>query len=341
MGGMSDDARIDHEIARLIDALPLPGASGSSLREQMRAATVGGKRFRPRLVLQSFRAFAPTADETDALWQVAAGYEILHAAFVVHDDIIDQDTQRRGRLNVRGDLAAQARSAGEDASESTRIGDAGALLVGDLLLYASSRAILTADADAPVRARLATHFDAALAVSAAGEWEDATRSGTDREAAIGMTANKTAVYSFTAPLCAGAALAGADETVDPLLRALAHDLGIAFQLADDLIGAFGSDEQAGRESGADLRAHKRTPLVALAQESARWQEVEGALALANTGPVAVRRAQRMLERSGARERLTVLLHGHLERAREKAAELPVGIVMLVDDVAGEIERRLP
>lgn len=341
MGSVSDDTRIDYEIARIIDALPLPGASGSQLREQMQAATVGGKRFRPRLVLQSFRAFAPTTPVPESLWQVAAGYEILHAAFVVHDDVIDQDTQRRGRLNVRGELANHAQNAGEDASESMRIGDAGAILVGDLLLYAASRAILTADADASVRARLVGHFDAALAVSAAGEWEDATRSGSDRESALGMTANKTAVYSFTAPLCAGAALAGADISSEAVLSALAHDLGIAFQLADDLIGAFGTDAQAGRQSGADLREGKRTPLVALAQESADWPEVEGALALANTGPVAVLRAQRMLERSGARERLVVLLNGHLDRARLQAAELPVGIVMLVDDVAAEIERRVP
>lgn len=341
MGSVSDHHLVDEEISRIIDELPLPGASGHELRAQMRAATTGGKRFRPRLVLESFRAFASSSPVPDSLWRVAAGYEILHAAFVVHDDIIDQDTHRRGRLNVRGDLAHQAHSAGEEEAASTRIGDAGALLVGDLLLYAASRTILTADAEAPVRARLAAHLDAALAVSAAGEWEDATRAGADRDAALGMTANKTAVYSFTAPLCAGAALAGADEDAEQTLRAVAHELGVAFQLADDLIGAFGTDAQAGRESGADLREGKRTPLVALAQESADWPEVEGALALANTGPVAVRRAQRMLERSGARDRTVVLLRGHLERARAQAAQLPVGIVMLVEDVAAEIEGRVP
>jgi len=341
VGGVTDDQRIDAEIRGILDQLPLSGTSGTLLREQMHAAAAGGKRFRPKIVLQSYRAFAPAATESHALWQVAAGYEILHAAFVVHDDIIDQDIQRRGRLNVRGSLAEGARLSGADASNSTQIGDAGALLVGDLLLYAATRAVMTADADASTRARLVEQFDEALAVSAVGEWEDASRLGADRDSALDMTANKTAVYSFAAPLRAGAALAGADTSVEPALTALARQLGIAFQLADDLIGAFGSETQAGRESGADLRQGKNTPLVALARESKTWPEVEGALSLANTGPVAVLRAQQVLESSGARAQLSTLLREHLTRARDLAATLPAGIAKLVDDAAAEIESRMP
>lgn len=365
MAFMTDQERIDREIDRALDRLPLTGplgsAAGSDLLVQLRAATRGGKRIRPRLVLDSFRAFAAAdaaaadaarveGDEAarvraeadvvpDVVWSVAAGYELLHAAFVVHDDIIDQDTHRRGQLNVRGALAQSARVA--DPAEAARIGDAGALLVGDLLLYAATRTILMAETGSAARQRLALQLDEALAVSAAGEWADAARTDGEKTAALETAAAKTAIYTFAAPLRSGATLAGADDSSDQRLEALARHLGIAFQLADDLIGAFGTWRQAGRDAGADLREGKRTPLVAIARETSAWPTVSTALALAPTGPVAIAHAQRELERSGAREQAAELLRDHLGRARMIADTLPSGIVVLIDEVAAEIESRIP
>jgi len=343
MGSLTDAdrSRIEEELQTAIDALPLPGEPGETLRGQMRAAVAGGKRFRPELVIRSFRSFTTRRPEPAALWHVAAAFELLHGAFVVHDDIIDQDTRRRGVLNVRGTLAQDARRTGEGLDASRRVGDAGALLVGDLLLYAASRTLLTAAVRPPIRGRLVAHLDEAIAVSAVGEWADATRGGTDSAAALRMTADKTAAYSFSAPLRCGALMAGAGGEDDRDLAGIGIHLGIAFQLVDDLIGAFGTPAQAGREAGSDLREGKRTPLVALARGAATWPEVEGALALAHTGPVAVRRARLELERSGARDEVAKLVEQHLESARSLARSFSNGVAALVEDVATEIEGRMP
>jgi len=343
MGSLTDAdrSRIEEELQTAIDALPLPGEPGETLRGQMRAAVAGGKRFRPELVIRSFRSFTTRRPEPAALWHVAAAFELLHGAFVVHDDIIDQDTRRRGVLNVRGTLAQDARRKGEGLDASRRVGDAGALLVGDLLLYAASRTLLTADVQPPIRGRLVAHLDEAIAVSAVGEWADATHGGTDSAAALRMTADKTAAYSFSAPLRCGALMAGAGGEDDRDLAGIGIHLGIAFQLVDDLIGAFGTPAQAGREAGSDLREGKRTPLVALARGAATWPEVEGALALAHTGPIAVRRARLELERSGARDGVAKLVEQHLESARSLARSFSNGVAALVEDVATEIEGRMP
>lgn len=132
---------------------------------------------------------------------------------------------------------------------------------------------------------------------------------------------------------------GGEEDRD--LAGIGIHLGIAFQLVDDLIGAFGTPAQAGREAGSDLREGKRTPLVALARGAATWPEVEGALALAHTGPFAVRRARLELERSGARDGVAELVEQHLESARSLARSFSNGVAALVEDVATEIEGRMP
>lgn len=336
-----DREHLQRSVRAVIDGLPIPGERARMLREQMHAATTGGKGFRPALVVASFRAFSTGFDVSSALWNVAAAYELLHAAFVVHDDIIDADTFRRGTLNVRGSLAREARRAGSDESSAIRIGDAGAILVGDLLLYAATRTLLVQPVAEETRQRLLTQMDEAIAVSAAGEWADASQLDLAEHDALAMTADKTAVYSFCSPMRAGAVVAGADLASEHALASIGRELGIAFQLVDDLIGAFGTEQQAGREVGADLREGKRTPLVALAHESAAWREVAGALALAHTGPLAVALAQRELERSGARDRLLVMVDGHLDVARDKSMSLPIGLQKLVAEVAREIEDRIP
>lgn len=221
----ADRSRLERELQTAIDTLPLPGELGETLRGQMRAGIAGGKRFRPELVIRSFRSFTTRKPEPPALWQVAAAFELLHGAFVVHDDIIDQDTHRRGSLNVRGTLAENAQRAGESSAASRHVGDAGALLVGDLLLYAASRTLLMADVRPQIRGRLVEHLDEAIAVSAVGEWADATRGGVDSASALTMTAHKTAAYSFSAPLRCGALLAGAEDQDDRELAEIGVHLG--------------------------------------------------------------------------------------------------------------------
>ena len=68
-----------------------------------------------------------------AVWQTAAAFELLHSAFVVHDDLIDRDLERRGEPNVAGRFRVRAGHYGAAADDAALVGDAAAVLAGDLL----------------------------------------------------------------------------------------------------------------------------------------------------------------------------------------------------------------
>ena len=341
------DETIDAALRRIRDRADALGAGFGALADAVGRAAAGGKRFRPALVVASFEAFGGTPDDAPGLYPVAAAFELLHTAFVVHDDVIDHDLVRRGVPNVAGEFRLRGRAKGADAAGAALLGDAAAILAGDLLLHEASRLVALADVAPALRAAVFALLDDAVHVSAAGELADVENSvaadvvGSD--ALLDTAFNKTAVYSFRSPLAAGAILAEASAPAVEVLSAAGGRLGLAYQLVDDLIGAFGSAEQAGRESGGDLRESKRTPLVALARDSPTWQTVSDALAIAHTGPIAVRDAQRALEASGARGELRTLVGRTLEDARFAAGDplLPVAVGDLLRDLADRIEERVP
>lgn len=342
------DAAISTSLDRLERRSAVLGDGPSALAAAAAAAGADGKRLRPALVVAAFRSFDGAAtSEPAAVWQVAAAFELLHTGFVVHDDLIDRDLERRGRPNVAGRFRDRALGFGATDAEATIVADAAAVLAGDLLLFEATRLIATTPIAAEVRTALFEILDHAILVSAAGELADVENAAQadvpQTETLLGAAHDKTAAYSFEAPLLAGAALAGASPAARDALASAAADLGLAFQLVDDLIGTFGTRRQAGREPGADLREAKRTPLIGLARQGRSWPEISSALALAPTGPIAVRRAQRELEASGARGELVSLVRDALLRARETAASptLPAPAVALLADIATAIEERIP
>ncbi|EIC06798.1 MAG: geranylgeranyl pyrophosphate synthase [Microbacterium sp. 69-7] len=344
----SIDAAIGGALKRLERRAAPLGDGARALAAATSAAAADGKRLRPALVVAAYRAFGGSPDAADAaVWDVAAALELLHTAFVVHDDLIDRDLERRGIPNVAGRFRTRAQAFGASGDQAATVGDAAAVLAGDLLLFEASRLVACASVDAPTRVALLQIIDDAILVSASGELADVEHAARadypETDALLGAAHDKTAAYSFEAPLLAGAVMAGATDAARAQLSLAAADLGLAFQLVDDLIGTFGSRRQAGRDPGADLREAKRTPLIALARDTAAWPRVSSALAVAHTGPIAVRRAQRELEASGARDDLVALIHDRLSRARSRAASpsLPPAAVALLAEVANTIEGRIP
>ncbi|WP_251450260.1 polyprenyl synthetase family protein [Microbacterium sp. Marseille-Q6648] len=346
------DAAIDSAIDRIRSRADVLGDGFGALADAVGRAASGGKRFRPALVCESYDAFGGSPAALAEVHRIAAAFELLHAAFVVHDDVIDHDTVRRGIPNVAGEFRMRARGLGADAAGAALLGDAAAILGGDLLLHEALRLVALADVPGPARTRVLELLDDAVYVSAAGELADVENSVVSDDAMLdeddashllATAFNKTGVYSFRAPLVAGAVLAGAPEEALDALESAADRLGLAFQLVDDLIGAFGSAEQAGRETGGDLREAKRTPLVAFARKTPVWEQVDSALAVAHTGPIAVREAQRMLEDSGARVQLRDLIIATLDEVRldAEADVFPPRVAGLLRALADSIQERVP
>jgi geranylgeranyl diphosphate synthase, type II len=292
----------------------------AELWDALELATEGGKRFRPLLLVSVHEALGGTDVEVAA--EVAAAMELLHTAFVVHDDVIDGDRVRRGRPNVSGTFAARAEAAGVDPARAAGYGDAAGILAGDLALAGAVRLVAGCGAAPDVVTRLLDLLEHALRVSAAGELADVRLSlgtdGADLGTILTMEEHKTAVYSFELPMRAGAVLAGADAATCDRLGELGRLLGVAFQLRDDLDGVFGEEAVTGKSALSDLRAGKCTPLVAHARTTPWWPQIAPFVGDPTLGEPEAARVRELLDECGSRVFIEDLAAGYAEAARSVA-----------------------
>lgn len=327
----------DAALARILDdgrrRAAAIDAHHALLWEALCAATEGGKRFRPALVVATHDALGGTS--ADAAAEVGAAVELLHTAFVIHDDVIDDDHVRRGRPNVSGTFRALAGVDGADPEVAAGYGLTAAILAGDLALAAAVRAVALSGAPAPVVAGLLDLFDTSLHRTAAGELADVRHSLDLAPATLAqsleMEAQKTSAYSFVLPLQAGAVLAGADAVTIARLGDVGRAMGIAFQLVDDLIGVFGDPTRSGKSATCDLRTRKQTPLLVHARTTSAWEQLRGYLGRDLTDEE-LDEARVLLVASGSRRFVEDLAERHLCQARAVLDGLGIP-VDLVEGVA--------
>jgi geranylgeranyl diphosphate synthase, type II len=331
----------DEALRRLLDQgrarAAATDAEHARLWEALAAASEGGKRFRPALVTGAHDALG--GHRSAAAVVVGAAVELLHTAFIVHDDVIDGDGVRRGRLNVSGTFRAQALASGAAPEEADGFGRTAGILAGDLALAAAIRAVATCGAPASVVHRLLDLFDAALHTTAAGELTDVRLSlhlGTaSLSESLAMAEQKTSAYSFALPLQAGALLAGADERTVSGLGEAGRVLGTAFQLLDDLLGVFGDPARTGKSTTSDLRTRKQTPLLAHARSTPEWDRIRAYvgrdLTDAELGEV-----RQLLTTSGSRGFVEELVDAQLDAARTMVEQLGVPAELLASLTAQSV-----
>ncbi|MER7796323.1 polyprenyl synthetase family protein [Microbacterium sp. NPDC096154] len=295
----------------------------SALAESMR----GGKRLRPRLLLAAHGALGGV--EGTAEVHAAAAFELLHTALLVHDDVLDGDVMRRGRPNLPGRFTDHGRERGLSERSARAWGRASGVLAGDLLL--SAVYAFVGRVASPARPALHAIIDECLFVTAAGEHADISFGLGVRPAReadiVRMMRHKTAIYSFAAPLRAGAVLAGASEGSQDALSRIGEQLGLLYQLRDDMLGVFGDERHTGKSIEGDLREGKRTLLVALAEGHPQWLAVRhlfGSETLDREGAARLRDA---LVSSGARDRAETLIRRQREQLsrRIEVAPLPLAL----------------
>lgn len=324
------------------------GAEYAALWTAARDATVGGKRLRPALVIGAWRHLGGEAGgESGALENavtVASAFELLHTAFLLHDDVIDGDTVRRGRPNLQGAFAARALERGVTVEDAADWGAAAGVLAGDLLLHAAQRMLAGIDVDRERREALLDLLDDSVFVTAAGELFDVGFGIGVAPATLGdvlgMTERKTADYSFGSPLAAGAILSGATADAGAALREFGRLVGTAFQLRDDLLGVFGVEAQTGKSTLTDLRRGTLTPLIAFARGTAQWPTIAGYLGR-ELGQQEVLLVRQALEDCGARSFVEALIDDFSSRAIRVAGSpaLPATLGRHLVHVAGTAVER--
>ncbi len=247
---------VNAEMERL---LPLPDGPEARVVEAMRYSSLdGGKRLRPFLVLQSAALFnvAPSS----AL-RVGCAIEMVHCYSLIHDDLpcMDDDDLRRGRPTCH-----------------RRFDEATALLAGDALLTRAFDVLAAEPTHADPAVRCALVAELAHAAGAAGmvggQMIDlrAAELTMDVAAITRLQQMKTGrLIGFSCE--AGAVLAKASPNLRQALRNYAHDLGLAFQIADDLLDVEGDCAQVGKRVGKDADAGKATFVSVLGVDRARAQ----------------------------------------------------------------------
>lgn len=290
-------------LGRLTDRMRSMHPDSAMMGEALSRAALGGKLIRPRLLGAVVDSYGGTLDA--GACDVSVALELLHTCLVVHDDVIDDDLTRRGRPNVAGEFEAlyDQRSQGRgDREAGRRDAKSIALIAGDLAL--ATVFALVNRAPETVRDAVYTMVDEALVASAVGEYLDVVHSwpGTqtsddDLRAAAHL---KTSVYSFETPLVVGALLVDAPDSHVAALRSAACDMGEAYQVADDVLGAFAHDTVLGRDIASDLENHRETAVIAAARTTAHWPRIE-ALRAGSLNVHGINQLRRELSASGAKE----------------------------------------
>ena len=239
-----DAASIDQRLGPLVDELES-------------AVSAGGKRLRPLLLAWGYRAGRGEVDDT--LVRAAASLELLHTFALIQDDVMDRSMTRRGRQASHVILAAAAEV------EPDRFGPSAAILLGDLALIWADELFATAGFGPDQLGRAQPFYNLLRTEVTLGQYLDVLAAHTRRvteDQALTVNRYKTASYTVQRPIQLGLALAGASDELIEAVSAYAIPAGIAFQLRDDVLGAFGDPEVTGKPSGEDLRERKPTWLWA-------------------------------------------------------------------------------
>ncbi len=275
--------RLRHQLDARATAAEPYGAEFLRLWRLTGDRVLGGKLLRPRLVVELHAALATAQHEESAcasttVLDLAVAVELLHYAFLLHDDVIDGDVQRRHSPNLIAALRDEHPSAGRRATEALHWGRTGAILMGDLLLADVHQRFARAALPHEERLRILDLLDHTITETVVGEQLDVALGdhvvSADLHTILSMSEYKTATYTFEFPLRLAAILAGRDHDLEMDLAVIARHLGLAFQLQDDLLSVFGEHEEHGKDPYSDLREGKQTALVAYARMTSTWVGIE-------------------------------------------------------------------
>jgi geranylgeranyl diphosphate synthase type I len=217
----------------------------------------GGKRLRAALLVAGYRTVSTTADLEPAL-DAAVAIELLHSYFLVHDDWMDDDDTRRGGPAVHTLLGRRFKS--------QKLGESSAVLAGDFGVALATDALSRIDVPVARLPRAFAAFAQMQADAVAGQQIDIVGRAEDVEKTYVL---KTGSYTVAGPLRLGATLAGGSSELIGTLERFALPAGVAFQIRDDLLSAFGDPKETGKPFANDLRSGKRTLLIQRAFDLAK------------------------------------------------------------------------
>jgi geranylgeranyl diphosphate synthase, type I len=300
---------------------------GVEVRSALEAAesliSRGGKRLRAALVFAGYEAALPTRNGASpgvaaakrSRLDVAVAVELLQAYFLIHDDWMDRDDVRRGGPAVHAALTGQF--------GSEHLGACGAVLAGDYLVALATGHLAKHTAKHVAHAQLIQCFIEMQLAAVSGQLLDVVGLTRKAERIYDL---KTGSYTVSGPLKLGAILAGASPQLLRKLDEFAAPVGFAFQLRDDLLGAFGDPQTTGKPFGSDVKAGKWTWIAEYAHAHAspgKRKLLQRAFGNPEANEEALAAAVAVLESCGARAAAEALIGEQADLARKRLRRLPI------------------
>lgn len=221
-----------------------------------------GKMIRGSLVRLGMELFVerPTAAQDEMAIKTGAVMELFQSLLLIHDDIMDQDDFRRGNPSVHHLYRKGAIERGD--REEQRLGESLGICLGDVSGFLAFEILADLDLTKDQLKRLIKLCSRELSYVGLAQMEDVHNGFRHDEPGVDdilkLYRYKTGRYTFSLPLMAGAILAGQDDAVLEQLGQLGEVYGIIFQIKDDEIGLFASQDKSGKPQGSDIREDKKT-----------------------------------------------------------------------------------
>jgi geranylgeranyl diphosphate synthase type I len=234
----------------------------------------GGKRLRPIFCIYGYKCLSDT--NIEAIIEASISLELMQSYLLIHDDVMDEDELRRGKPTFHI-VCKTICERHFGTNRALKFGENIAIVVGDLLeAYGEEVLVNSPFKSEYVKEALAKYAEIIKNVGY-GQILDITaeKKGSITEDEI-LTIHKlkTASYTIEGPLHIGALLAGAKEADLQVLSNYGIPLGLAFQIQDDILGLFGSEEKTGKPVGSDIREGKKTLLILHALKRCHEEEKE-------------------------------------------------------------------
>ncbi len=233
--------------------------------EELKRLSKGGKRVRGYLIKLGQMLFGK---DDDSYIDIAAAIEIFQTAILIHDDVIDEADKRRGLDTINAKYAGH-------------IGISKAICIGDLGFFISYNIINNANISDNLKIEIMKVYSKTLYNTVNGEIIDVElplksleyHKKMDDKLIYDIYVNKTAWYTIIGPILIGASSANASSLDKEKLMKMGENLGIAFQIKDDLLGLYSEDDSMGKTLN-DIKEGKQTIIYKYAIDHANKEEIE-------------------------------------------------------------------
>lgn len=223
----------------------------------------GGKRIRGALVKLGFALAA--GEDSQEILTVSTAFEIFQTAILAHDDIIDRSELRRGKPSLYKVLGGN------------HYGISQTISLGDLGFFLATELIAKSNFPEENKNRAIQYFTSTMQQTALGEILDVyqpTQQVLTKEDILTIITLKTSPYTVIGPLSIGAILAGGNQELLQKIHTYGENLGIAYQIHDDILGVFAKQEELGKSNISDIVEGKSTLLIWYAREHATAEQKE-------------------------------------------------------------------